>query len=274
MLLSPWHKLPTQMRNDAVKPYYNILATKKVQLLAKRLFDLIVAGLMLVGLSPLFAVIAIAIKLDSKGPVFFRQTRVTANCKLFKIFKFRTMCENAEQLGTQVTTHNDMRVTRVGAFLRNYRLDEIPQLINIVTGDMSYVGTRPEVVKYVEHYTPEMYVTLLLPAGVTSKCSIEFKDEEELLANSSNADETYINEILPQKMKINLEAIRGFNIFDEFLTTVNTVLAVIGFDIKENREKWGSAIVGLSQNRHCGQSRNTHFYKGGYQTKPNRGDLI
>ena len=237
MQLCPWHKLPLQMRNEAVKPYYDILATKKIQLFTKRLFDFIVASLMLLLLSPLFIVIAIAIKLDSKGPVFFRQTRVTANCKNFKIFKFRTMCENAEQLGTQVTTHNDMRVTRVGAFLRKYRLDEIPQLMNIITGDMTYVGTRPEVVKYVEQYTPEMYATLLLPAGVTSRCSIEYKDEEELLAKSDNADATCINVVLPQKMKINLEAIRSFNILDEFLTTVDTVLAVIGFEKREVRDR-------------------------------------
>ncbi|MBP5470715.1 MAG: sugar transferase [Candidatus Riflebacteria bacterium] len=230
MLLSPWHKLPPQMRNDTVKPYYEILVTKKIQLLAKRLFDFFVASLMLVVLSPLLFVIAILIKLYSKGSVFFRQTRVTANGRLFKIFKFRTMCENAEQLGTQVTSHNDIRVTKVGAFLRKYRLDEIPQLINIIIGDMSYVGTRPEVTKYVEHYTPEMYATLLLPAGVTSKCSIEYKDEEKLLTNSSNADETYINEVLPQKMKINLEAIKNFNLFNELLTTINTVLAVLNLD--------------------------------------------
>ena len=276
MLLSPWHKLPPQMRNEFVKPYYDILVTKKIQLLSKRLFDVVVASLMLVVMFPLFALIAIAIKLDSKGPVFFRQTRVTANCKLFKIFKFRTMCENAEQLGTQVTTHNDIRVTRVGSFLRKYRLDEIPQLINIITGDMSYVGTRPEVTKYVEHYTPEMYATLLLPAGVTSKCSIEYKDEEKLLSNSSNADETYINEVLPQKMKINLEAIRRFNIFYEFLVTVNTLLAVIGFGKRENRDK-RQEIRGLSianeslcQTRHCepsfdGVAIHTPFVKGGCQ---------
>ena len=257
MLLSPWHKLPVQMRNSAVKPYYDILSTKKIQLLAKRLFDFFVASLMLVVLSPLFLLIAILIKLDSKGPVFFRQTRVTANYKLFKIFKFRTMCENAEQLGTQVTTQNDMRVTRVGAFLRKYRLDEIPQLINIITGDMSYVGTRPEVTKYVEHYTPEMYATLLLPAGVTSKCSIEYKDEERLLSNTSNADETYINQVLPQKMKINLEAIRDFNLFNELLTTINTVLAVLGL-YKEKRAQSvehrnllrANNCFGL--NHHCG----------------------
>ena len=253
MLLSPWHKLPPQMRNEVVKPYYDILSTKKVQLLAKRLFDLVVASLMLVGLSPLFAVITIAIKLDSKGPVFFRQTRVTANCKLFKIFKFRTMCENAEQLGTQVTTHNDMRVTRVGTFLRKYRLDEIPQLLNIITGDMSYVGTRPEVTKYVEHYTPEMYATLLLPAGVTSKCSIEYKDEEKLLANSDNADDTYINEVLPQKMKINLEAIRNFNLLNEFFTTVNTVLAVTGFSKMLPNERWATITKNLPKSFTLGE---------------------
>lgn len=257
MLLCPLHKLPAQMRNSAVKPYYDILSTKKMQLLAKRLFDFFVASLMLVVLSPLFLVIAILIKLDSKGPVFFRQTRVTANCKLFKIFKFRTMCENAEQLGTQVTTHNDMRVTRVGAFLRKYRLDEIPQLLNIITGEMSYVGTRPEVTKYVEHYTPEMYATLLLPAGVTSKCSIEYKDEEKLLANSSNADETYINQVLPQKMKINLDAIKNFNLFSEFLTTVNTVLAVLGLykdqraqSVEHRNLLRANNCFGL--NHHCG----------------------
>ena len=235
MLLCPWDKLPSNMRNKAVKPYYDILSTKKVQLLAKRLFDFLVASLMLVVLSPLFLIIAIAIKLDSKGPVFFRQTRVTTNGRLFKIFKFRTMCENAESMGTQVTTNNDMRVTKIGAMLRRYRLDEIPQLINIITGDMSYVGTRPEVTKYVEHYTPEMYATLLLPAGVTSLCSIEFKDEEKLLSASSNPDETYVSEILPHKMNINLYEVRTFNLVRQFLTCINTVLAVTGLRIVKVR---------------------------------------
>lgn len=235
MLLCPWDKLPSNMRNDAVKPYYDILFTKKVQLLAKRLFDFFTASLMLMVLSPLFLLIAIAIKLDSKGPVFFRQTRVTTNGRLFKIFKFRTMCENAESMGTQVTTNNDMRVTKIGAMLRRYRLDEIPQLINIITGDMSYVGTRPEVTKYVEHYTPEMYATLLLPAGVTSLCSIEFKDEEKLLSASSNPDETYVSEILPHKMNINLYEVKTFNLVRQFLTCINTVLAVTGLRIVKVR---------------------------------------
>ncbi|MBQ3644583.1 MAG: sugar transferase [Candidatus Riflebacteria bacterium] len=242
MLLCPWHKLPTQMRNEMVKPYYDILANKKIQLLAKRLFDLFVASLILVVLSPLFLVVAIAIKLDSKGPVFFRQTRVTANCKLFKIIKFRTMCENAEKQGTLITIHNDMRVTRFGSFLRKFHLDELPQLINIIKGEMSFVGTRPEVVKFVRQYTKEMYATLLLPAGVTSECSNEYINEERLLKSFDNVDRTYINEVLPLKMKINLEAIRHFNLLNELLAIVNTVLAVLGIDFKEIRDKRQCAL--------------------------------
>lgn len=239
MLLCPWNKLPEKMRNDAVKPYYDFLVKKKPQLLVKRLFDLIVATLMVIAFSPLLLVIAILIKLDSKGSIFFRQVRVTQNCREFKIFKFRTMCENAEALGTQVTTHNDMRVTRIGHFLRKYRLDEIPQLFNIITGDMTFVGTRPEVVKYVNAYTPEMYATLLLPAGVTSQCSIHYKDEETLLANSTNADETYTKQILSQKMKYNFAALRSFSLISELMTSVATVLAVSGYSF----ESLGAANV-------------------------------
>ena len=230
MLLCPWDKLPEKMRNDAVKPYYDILAKKKPQLLVKRLFDLIVASLMVIAFSPLLLVIAILIKLDSKGSIFFRQVRVTQNCREFKIFKFRTMCENAESIGTQVTTHNDMRVTRIGRFLRKYRLDEIPQLFNIITGDMTFVGTRPEVIKYVNAYTPEMYATLLLPAGVTSQCSVHYKDEEALLANSINADETYTKEILSQKMRYNFASLKSFSLLSEIMTTIITVLAVLGWN--------------------------------------------
>lgn len=230
MLLCSWNKLPEKMRNEAVRPYYDILAKKKVQLFIKRVFDLLMAGFMIIIFSPLLLVIAALIKLDSKGTVFFRQTRVTQNCRLFKIFKFRTMCENAESLGTQVTTRDDMRVTRIGHFLRKYRLDEIPQLFNIITGDMTFVGTRPEVVKYVNAYTPEMYATLLLPAGVTSQCSIQFKDEEALLANSTDADETYTKEILSQKMRYNFAALKSFSLISELMTTIATVLAVLGFN--------------------------------------------
>ena len=228
MLLCPWDKLPQSLRNNDVKPYYDILAKKKIQLLGKRIFDLVVAAFMVVCLSPLLLVIALLIKIDSKGPVFFRQTRVTANCKLFKIFKFRTMCENAEQLGTQVTTHNDMRVTRIGHFLRKYRLDEIPQLFNIISGDMTFVGTRPEVDKYVNAYTPKMYATLLLPAGVTSLCSIKYKNEEVLLNNTENVDATYIKEILPQKMIYNLASIKSFSFFEDIKLMIRTVLCVSG----------------------------------------------
>ena len=151
MLLSPWHNLPAQMRNDAVKPYYDMLSKKKIQLLAKRLFDFFIASLLMFVLFPLFLIIAVLIKLDSKGSIFFVQIRLTANCKRFKIFKFRTMHELNNATESLLTSYNDSRVTRVGAFLRKYHLDEMPQLINIIRGDMSFVGTRPEVEKYINY---------------------------------------------------------------------------------------------------------------------------
>ena len=231
MLLPSWNKLPENMRNELVKPYYEKLVKQKLSLLIKRIFDFVIAGVMVIALSPILLVIALLIKIDSKGPVFFRQTRVTQNCRAFRIFKFRTMVTDAETLGTQVTTNNDSRVTRLGHFLRKYRLDEIPQLFNIITGDMSFVGTRPEVTKYVDAYSPEMLATLLLPAGVTSQCSIEYKDEEHLLADSENADETYVYKILPQKMAINLYSLKRFNLFSDFLTLIATVLAVSGIEM-------------------------------------------
>ncbi len=235
MLLCSWHKLPPQMRNESVRFYYDILSQKKVQLLAKRLFDFILSSLMLVVLSPLFLIIPFAIKLDSMGPVFFMETRVTSNGKLFKIFKFRTMCENAEYLGAQVTSYNDKRVTKIGKFLRRYRLDEIPQLLNIINGDMSFVGTRPEVPRYVDKYTPEQYATLLLPAGVTSLCCIEFKDEEKLISESSDPDKTYVEEILPQKMILNLCEVKNFNLVRQFFTCIDTILAIVGLRITKTR---------------------------------------
>ena len=182
---------------------------------------------MLIGLSPIFLLLAVMIKMDSPGEVFFRQERVTQYGKKFRIHKFRTMVKNAEALGTQVTTKSDMRVTKVGKKLRGCRLDELPQLIDILQGNMSFVGTRPEVTKYVEQYTPEMLATLLLPAGVTSEASIEYKDEERLLADAQNADKTYVEVVLPQKMQWNLQSIKEFSFVKELLTMVRTVLAVV-----------------------------------------------
>ena len=226
-MLCRWEELPQNMQNDAVRPYYDSLQSKKCSLFLKAVFDRVVSLLMLIGLSPIFVLLAIMIKLDSQGEVFFRQERVTQYGKKFRIHKFRTMVKNAESLGTQVTTKSDMRVTKVGKKLRGCRLDELPQLIDILQGNMSFVGTRPEVTKYVEQYTPEMMATLLLPAGVTSEASIEYKDEERLLADAKNADKTYLEVVLPQKMIWNLQSLKEFSFVGDIKTMFKTVWAVV-----------------------------------------------
>lgn len=230
MMLRKWDELPADMQNEAILPYYRHLETRKASLILKRLFDITVALVMLIILSPVFILISIMIAIDSKGGVFFRQERVTQYGRVFRIFKFRTMVADAESLGSQVTVKNDMRVTKVGRVLRKYRLDELPQLINIVTGDMSFVGTRPEVVKYVERYTPEMKATLLLPAGVTSEASIKYKDEERLLETADDVDDVYVKQVLPGKMEYNLESIKGFSPIKEFKAMFRTVTAVLQKD--------------------------------------------
>ena len=208
-MLKKWTDLPNEMRNDAVKKYYSLLERKRGSLFLKRVFDIVVSSIMLILLSPVFLILAIAIKCDSPGPVFFRQVRVTQYGKKFRIFKFRTMVNDAEKLGAQVTSKDDMRITRVGRFIRRYRLDEICQLIDILRGTMSFVGTRPEVPKFVQHYTEEMMATLLLPAGVTSEASICYKDEEKLLEEATDVDRIYTEKILPDKMQYNLNAIEN-----------------------------------------------------------------
>jgi len=227
MFLKAWDEMPRAMRNAQVRKYYEILKKKKSSLAVKRIFDIAASLLVMALLLPLFVIIGIAIKLDSEGPVFFRQTRITQYGRRFRIFKFRTMVHNAEKMGTQVTTRNDRRVTRVGVLLRKFRLDEIPQLFNILAGDMTFVGTRPEVEKYVEHYTDEMRATLLLPAGVTSEASIHYKDEEQLLADANDADATYLKVILPEKMKYNVESLEKFGFLNEVRTMVRTVNSVL-----------------------------------------------
>ena len=227
MILRKWEDLPLQLQTDEVRPYYDILARKKCSLVFKRLFDVAAAFILLIILLPLFAVLAVAVKVDSRGPVFFRQARVTQYGRIFKIFKFRTMVADAEKLGAQVTADNDTRITRVGQKIRDYRLDEIPQLLNVLSGDMSFVGTRPEVPRYVERYTPEMMATLLLTAGVTSLASIKYKDEAQLLAASADADEIYVKEVLPGKMRYNLQAVSHFGIRRELSVLWQTVFAVL-----------------------------------------------
>ena len=225
-MLCQWDELPMEMQNPEVKISYDILVKKRNQLLLKAVFDKITALCLLIFLSPVFLLLALLIKADSKGPVFFRQERVTQYGRPFRIYKFRTMVDHAEKLGTQVTTQSDSRITNIGNKLRGCRLDELPQLINILKGEMSFVGTRPEVMKYVKAYTPEMMATLLLPAGVTSDASIAYKDEEKLLADTDNADETYIQVVLPQKMKFNLQSIKNFSFLNDILTMFRTVGAV------------------------------------------------
>ncbi len=227
MLVKKWSKLPPELQSDAVRPYYDILRKKNFGLFFKRCFDFTVSTVMLLILLPVFIILAIAIKIDSRGPVFFRQERVTQYGKRFKIFKFRTMVVNADKIGSQVTTSNDSRITKVGKFIRKCRLDEVSQLIDVWRGAMSFVGTRPEVPKYVERYTDEMKATLLLPAGVTSEASILFKDEDELLKDAENADDIYVNVVLPKKMEYNLHSLKKQGFWRDIGTMFKTVFAVL-----------------------------------------------
>lgn len=233
MLLRKWDDLPEFMKNDAVRPYYDNLRKHSLSLIIKRIFDIVCSFWGVVVFSPIMLVVAIAIKIDSSGSVFFRQERITTYGQTFLIWKFRSMVSNAEKQGSQVTVQGDVRVTKVGRFIRKYRLDELPQLFNILTGEMTLVGVRPEVEKYVRHYTDEMYATLLLPAGVTSEASIRYKDENVLLTRELDTDSTYIHRILPAKMSYNLKAIKEFSIISDFKTIFRTVLAVCGKEYAE-----------------------------------------
>ena len=228
MILKKWEDLPEFLQTDAVRPYYELLSKRRGSLLLKRCFDVAVSAVMLLVLAPVFAVLAVAIKLDSPGPVFYRQVRVTQYGREFRIFKFRSMVQGADKRGSLVTVSGDSRITRVGHFIRKCRLDELCQLIDIFRGTMTFVGTRPEVPKYVAAYTPEMMATLLLPAGVTSKASILYKDEAELLDAADDVDAVYIHDVLPGKMKYNLEAIRKFSFLSDIKTMFRTVFAVLG----------------------------------------------
>lgn len=259
MILKKWCDIPEDLKNNKTKMYYDILEKKKTSLIIKKIFDLLLSLIVLIILLPVFIVLSIIIKLDSRGPIFYKQERITQYGRTFKIFKFRTMVNNADKIGSLVTLNNDCRITRVGKILRKLRLDELPQLINIFKGDMTFVGTRPEVKKYVDMYTDEMKATLLLPAGVTSYASIEFKDEDKMLEKyvqkirkeklisagvisneniefnekdknigvSKSVDQAYIENVLPQKMKYNLEYIENFSIINDFKICINTVIGVL-----------------------------------------------
>lgn len=231
MILKEFKELPKEMQNDSVLKYYDVLKQKKIMLLLKRFLDFIGSLILLILLSPILIILAILIKIDSKGPVFYRQERVTTNGKIFKIFKFRTMIQDADKRGALITGKQDSRITRMGNKIRKCRLDELPQLINILKGEMSFVGTRPEVKKYVDMYTDEMKATLLMPAGVTSMASIKFKDEDEIISKQTKSgktiDEAYVNDILPEKMKWNLEYIKKFSIFEDLKICIETIGKVV-----------------------------------------------
>lgn len=183
--------------------------------------------ILVVAFAPIMLIISLLIKFDSPGPIIYKQVRITQYGRRFRVYKFRTMVNDADKIGAHVTTQNDSRITRVGKKIRDCRLDEFPQLFNVLKGDMSFVGTRPEVVKYFEHYTDEMKATLLLPAGITSMASIMFKDEADILSNETDVDKMYIEKVLPQKMEYNLRSIENFSLWEDLKTAVMTLGAVI-----------------------------------------------
>ena len=246
MKIIRWEQLPLEMQTAEVRKYYDILEKKKVSLFVKRAFDLVMSVIALIVLSPVYLILAIAIKLDSPGPVFYRQERVTQYGKRFRIHKFRTMVQNADK-GSQLTVNNDSRITRVGKVIRDCRLDEIAQLIDVIQGTVTLVGVRPESPKYVAAYTDEMMATLLLPAGVTSLASIYYKDEAKLLDGVENTDQVYIEKILPGKMYYNLKGMEQFSIWSDMKILFMTVLAVLGKEYKGDAlcscaEKMGESI--------------------------------
>lgn len=226
VILLNWENIPDKIKNDCVRNYYNILAKKRKQLIIKRIFDLSFSLILCIIAAPIILLIAILIKCTSKGSVFFKQNRVTQYGEVFRIFKFRTMHQKTETSSVHITAENDSRITKLGQVLRKFRLDEIPQLFNIVAGQMSFVGTRPEVLKYVDHYTDEMKASLLMPAGLTSLASIKFKDESKLLSGH-NIEQTYFQKILPEKMKYNLLYIEQFNLLYDIKLMLKTVFSVI-----------------------------------------------
>lgn len=192
----------------------------------KRLFDILASGLGLIILSPLFLILALCIKIDSVGPVFYKQLRVGKNGKDFYLFKFRSMCKGSDKKGLITVGGRDPRVTRTGYYIRKYKLDELPQLINVFIGEMSLVGPRPEVRKYVEMYTPEQRKVLSVRPGITDLASICYRNENELLAQAKNPEEYYIHMIMPDKLRINLEYVRHSSFFYDLKLIFKTFVEI------------------------------------------------
>ena len=192
----------------------------------KRIFDIIFSLFGLILLSPFMIIIAILIKLDSKGPIFFKQVRVTKNGREFKIFKYRTMRVGSDKY-SQITVGKDSRITKVGDFLRKYKLDEIPQLINVLIGDMSLVGPRPEVPKYVALYTEEQREILKVRAGITDYASIEFSNENDILANEADPEKAYIEKIMPRKIELNKKYLSEISVMTDIKIILLTIKKIL-----------------------------------------------
>lgn len=222
-----WDKLPEKMKNEHIFKYYKIIRKRLISRILKRIFDFLFSLLLIIILMPLMLLVMLLIKFDSKGPVIFRQTRITQYMKRFTIYKFRSMYYVSNDSSDKITVAGDNRITRIGKILRKTKIDEIPQLFNVLKGEMSFVGTRPEVIEYVEQYNEAMYATFLLPAGITSLASVKYKDEASLIEGASDVKEIYINEILPQKMHYNLKSLEKFSFFHDMYIIFITAFTLL-----------------------------------------------
>lgn len=205
-----------------------VLEQRKPQLIAKRAMDIVISGAALVVLSPVLLLVALLIKIDDPGPVFYRQVRVGKDGKTFRIFKFRSMVVDADKKGLQITVGRDPRITRMGAFLRKTKLDELAQLINVFVGDMSFVGPRPEVPRYVELYTPYQRQVLLVRPGITDYASIAYRNENDLLAGAQDPEKMYIETIMPDKIELNMKYLHEISPLTDIRLIFKTIAAVIG----------------------------------------------
>ena len=217
----------TMQKNDRPMDIADVLARRKPQLIAKRAMDIVLSACALAVLWPLLLLIALAIWIDDPGPVFYRQVRVGRNGKTFRIFKFRSMVMDADKKGLAITVGRDSRITRVGAVLRKTKLDELAQLLNVLLGQMSFVGPRPEVPKYVELYTPDQRQVLLVRPGITDYASIAYRNENDLLAGAPNPETMYIEQIMPDKIELNMKYLREISPLADIRLILKTIVAVI-----------------------------------------------
>ena len=215
------------MNNDQPLEIAALLARRRPQLIAKRAMDIAISTAALCVLWPVFLLIALAIVIDDPGPVFYRQVRVGRGGRPFRIFKFRTMVVDADKKGLSITVGRDSRITRVGAFLRKTKLDELAQLLNVLCGQMSFVGPRPEVPRYVELYTPYQRQVLLVRPGITDYASIAYRNENDLLAGAKDPERMYIETVMPDKIELNMKYLREISPLADVRLILKTIIAVI-----------------------------------------------